>query len=119
MRICVLQLRVLAVELEQRPRMHADHAVDDEFQPRQAHAAMRDAGEVERAVGVADIHHDLHSDLRQRVELDLLALELEQALVDVAGVAFGARHRHFLAFADQLRSHRRSRRRRECPARAQ
>src|SRR5262249_6897520 len=35
--------------------------------------------------------------------LDLLALELEQTLVDVSGVALGARDRHILTFANALR----------------
>ena len=82
--------------------MHADHAIDDEFQPRESDAAMRNAGEIERAVRVAHVHHDLDGDLRQRVELDLFALELEQALVDVARVAFGAGDRDFLPLADGL-----------------
>ena len=64
---------------------------------------VRDGGEVEGAVGIADVHHDLDRDLRQRVELDLLALELEQPLVDLPGVAFGAGHRDLLALADALR----------------
>ena len=64
--------------------------------------SLRHAREVERAVGVADVHHDLDGERRQRVELDLLALELELALVDVAGVAFGAGHGDVLAFADRV-----------------
>ena len=61
---------------------------------------LRNPGEVEGAVRVADVHHDLDRDLRQRVQLDLLALEVEQALVDVAGVALGARDGDFLALAN-------------------
>ena len=33
-----LELRALLIELEQGARMHADHAVDDEFEPREADA---------------------------------------------------------------------------------
>ncbi len=34
-----------------------------------------DAGEIEGAVGVADVHHDLDVECAAGVELDLLALE--------------------------------------------
>jgi hypothetical protein len=34
-------------------------AVDDELQPREPDAVVRHAGEIEGAVGVADVHHDL------------------------------------------------------------
>ena len=77
-------------ELEQRPRMHADHAVDDELEAREPDAVVRDRREVEGAVRIADVHHDAHGRGRQRVELDALLLEVEAALVDDAGVALGA-----------------------------
>ncbi len=79
---------------------------------------MRDAREVERAVGIADVHHDLHGNLRQRIELDFLVIEVELALVDETGVAFSARHGHVLPIPDGLESRHRSPRRPECPARA-
>src|SRR5262245_41824362 len=82
--------------------MHADHAIDDELESRESDAAMRDSGEVEGAVGVADVHHDLRLDLRQRVELDILLLEIERTLVDVAGIALGARHGDRHAFANRF-----------------
>jgi len=52
--------------------------------------------------GFAHVHHDLHVDLGQRVELNLFALKLQQSLVDIAAVAFRAGYRHFLALADLL-----------------
>ncbi len=58
----VLELGALLVEFQQRPRMHADHAVDDELQARQADALVRNSREIERAVGIADVHGDLHRD---------------------------------------------------------
>ncbi len=60
-------------------------------------------GEVERAVGIADVHHDLDRQRRQRVEFDLRLAELELAVVDVARVAFGAGDGDGLAFLDLLR----------------
>src|SRR6056297_727333 len=94
---------VQLVELEQRPRVNADHAVDDEFQARQADAVIRDAGEVERPVRVADVHHDLHRDIRQGGELDLRLFVFELAVVDVALVALGAGDRDLAAVGDLLR----------------
>jgi len=32
--------------------MHADHAVDDELEPREPHAVVRDVGEIEGALGL-------------------------------------------------------------------
>ena len=98
----LLQRRLLALELQQRPRMDADHAVDDEFEARQADAMVRQRREGEGAVRVADVHHDAHRGRRHLAEFDLLLLEIEQALVDEAGVALGAGHGHVLAVADLL-----------------
>ena len=52
-RVCVQR-----VEFQQRLGVHADHAVDDELQPRQADAGVRNLREIESAIGVADVHHD-------------------------------------------------------------
>src|SRR6056297_2103285 len=94
---------VQLVELEQRPRMDADHAVDDELQAGESDAVVRDAGEVERPVRVADVHHDLDRYVRQGVEFDLLFLIFELAVVDVALVALGAGDRDLAAVGDLLR----------------
>src|SRR5690348_16376035 len=82
--------------------MHADHAIDDEFQAGKTDSPVRNSREIESAVRVADVHHDLDGNLRQRVELDLFALVLEQALVYVAGIAFGAGDRDILPLADGM-----------------
>ncbi len=50
---------VLAVVLEQRLGVHANHAVDDELEPGQADTMMGQHAEVETAVGIGDVHHDL------------------------------------------------------------
>ena len=89
-----LQIGRQRVVFEQRARMNADHAVDDELETRQAHAAMGQAGERERAVGITDVHHDLDLDIRHRVERDLLAREWQRAAIHEAGVATCAGHRH-------------------------
>ena len=57
--------------LEARLRVDADVVVDDEFEPREAHARVRQLREVERELRVADVHRDLDRDLRHLVELDL------------------------------------------------
>ncbi len=82
--------------------MHADHAVDDEFEPRQADALVRNAGEVECAVGIADVHHDLGLDGRERIQLDDLLFEGQGACIDKPGVTFRTGHGDFLAFLDGL-----------------
>ena len=98
----VLEIGVECVELEQRARVHADHPVDDELEPCEADATVRNPGEIERPVGVADVHHDLDRNLRQRVELDARLLEVELTFVDVAGVALRTGHRDGLTLVDRL-----------------
>src|SRR6202035_5762838 len=88
----VLELWALLVEFEEGARMHADHAIDDELETRQADAPMRHAGEIERAVGVADVHGDLDRDRRHGVHLYGALIVFQHALVYMAGIAFGARH---------------------------
>src|SRR5699024_111317 len=83
----------LLVVFEQGTWVHADLAIDDEFQPRQADTGVGSRGEVERAIGIADIDHDLGADLRHLVERDLINLEVNFAGIDVAGIAFGTRYR--------------------------
>ena len=86
----VLEFGALLVEFQQRPRMHADHAVDDELEARETDAVVRNAGEIERAVGIADVHGDLHRNRRHRIHFDAALIEFEHAVVHVAGVALGA-----------------------------
>ena len=83
--------------------MHADHPVDDELETGETDAAVRQCREIEGAVRVAHVHHDLHRDGRQRIELDLLPFEIERAVVDVTGVALGAGHRDRLSLAQHAR----------------
>jgi len=70
--------------------MDADLVVDDEFQPRQPHASVRQPGERERLVGGAHVHHDLDVDVWHALLLGLLDVEVQQARVHITGVALGA-----------------------------
>ncbi len=82
--------------------MHADVVVDDELEPRQANARVRQLREVERELRVADVHHDLHRNRRQFAALDFGDFRFEQAVVDLAFVAFCARHGNERAFLQQV-----------------
>src|SRR5690606_34196118 len=57
-----------AVEVQQRLGVHADHAVDDELQTGQADTSVGQLGEVEGAVRIADVHHDLERQLGHGVD---------------------------------------------------
>ena len=72
------EIGVLLVELQERFWVHADHAIDDELQPRQADAGVGDAGEIEGPLGVAHVHHDLGRDLGHLVERDLVDIEVDR-----------------------------------------
>jgi hypothetical protein len=73
-------------------------------------------GEVEGAVGVADVHHDLQRRLGMSSSESAHA-EFQLAVVDVAGVAFGAGHRHRIAVDESLGGVAAADHRRECPVR--
>src|SRR5690606_10888290 len=75
-----------------------DVVVDDEFEPREADAGIRQLGEIEGEVRIADVHHDLDRDFGQLHVGDFGDFGLKLALIDVAGVALGAAHGHALAF---------------------
>src|SRR5690606_4126976 len=93
----VLHFGRQAVEVQQRLGMYTDHAVDDEFQPCQAHTFVRQVGEIECAVGVADVHHDLERQLGHRIHAVGADIEVQTAGIDHTGVAFGTGHRDFLS----------------------
>ncbi|MNQ41558.1 hypothetical protein D3C85_552360 [compost metagenome] len=82
--------------------MHADHAVDDEFQARQAHAGVRQLGEVEGAIGVTDVHHDLERQIGHGVDRVLADVETQFALEDETGVALGAGYGDALAVLQHM-----------------
>ena len=69
--------------------MHADHAVDDKFQTRQANAFVRQAGEVKRTVRVTDVHHNFQRQIRHGIHAGALHAEVEDIGIHVARIAFG------------------------------
>ena len=74
-------------------RVNADVVVDDEFQPRQAHALVGDLAEVKSQLRVAHVHHDLDVDRRHFAALHFSDFGFQQAVIDMAGVALGATDR--------------------------
>lgn len=88
----LLEIRIDVRVLQNRLRMHADVVVDDELEPRETDARVRQLREVERELRIADVHHDLDRNLRQFAALDFGHFGFEQAVVDLAFVAFRARH---------------------------
>src|SRR5690606_17636272 len=86
-----------AVEMQQRFRVHADHAVDDELEACQAHALIGQRGEVKGTVRVADVHHDLERQLRHRLDRVALDIEIQAAVVNLAGITFSTGYGYFLA----------------------
>ena len=83
--------------------MDADLTVDDELQPSEPDAGVRDLGEGESLVGGSHVHHELDRHIGHGVELGLLDDEVEDPFIDVAGVALGAGDGH-LAAVGQLTS---------------
>ena len=77
--------------------MHADGARDDEFQAREADAVIGDLREFERALGIADVHHQLDRRFRECLAGQRFHFERQPAGIDPAGIALGARHRHRFA----------------------
>ena len=89
--------------LKNNLRVDADVVVDDELKAGKADALVRDGLELEGELRVADVHHDLDRDFREGAALDFLNGHFLDAFVDVARVAFGAGHRHFVVFAEAFR----------------
>src|SRR5690554_3897229 len=82
--------------------MHADHAIDDELETRQTHALVGQLGEIEGAIRVADVHHDLERQFRHRIDGVLPDIEAQFAVEDQAGIAFGTGHGDALAVLQQF-----------------
>jgi hypothetical protein len=64
--------------------MDADVAVDDELEPREPTPSFGQALELERELGIADVHHDLGRRRRHAVERHVDDLEGHEPLVDVS-----------------------------------
>ena len=57
-------IRVLPVEFQDGVGVHADHPVDDKFQPGKAHAVIGNGREGKGAIGVAHVHGQPHRNFR-------------------------------------------------------
>ena len=90
------------VEFGEGARVDADSLVDDELEPRQPDAVVRQLGEGECLVGHADVEHEIDRDLRHPVERRLLDGVVEDAPVDEPIVAFRAGDRHTGAIRQHL-----------------
>ena len=73
--------------------MHPNVVVDDEFQPRQTNALVGNLAEIKCQLRVTHVHHDFDVNWRHRTALDLSDFGVQQAVVDIAGVALRAAHR--------------------------
>src|SRR5690606_29603236 len=91
-----------AVGVLQRLGVRANHAVDDELQTGQADTSVGQLGEVEGAVRIADVHHDLERQLGHGVDGVLANVEAQLAFEDETGVTLGAGHRHALAILQHV-----------------
>src|SRR5690606_14783646 len=74
----------------ERHRMYADVIVDDEFEPGEPDAVVRQTRNGERVVRVADVHHHLRIRPLHSRDLVFLYLKIDLPVIDVADVAFGA-----------------------------
>ncbi len=88
------------VRLEQRHGVHPDPVRHEELDAHQAHARTGQLRQMEGHIGVRDVEHQGHGRLGQLREIDLVALEVEEAVIDAAFVAFGARDRDRLAVCE-------------------
>ena len=98
----LLQVGIDVRVVEDRLRVDADGVVDDELEPRQPDPGVGHLREVERQLRIADVHHDLDPALGQHATHDLGDFGLEQAVVDIAGVALGAGHGDECAILEHL-----------------
>ena len=70
--------------------MDLDVLVDDELHPRQADTVAGQLPPAQCRGRIGHIHHDLRACLRDLVEIDLFALEVETTGIDASGLALGA-----------------------------
>ena len=83
-------------------RVNANHGADDEFQPRQPHTRVRQLCEIEGELRIAHVHHDLHRTCRHAVQRNIEHFEVQQAVVDIARIAFGAGYGDLPALGQHL-----------------
>ena len=82
--------------------MHADVAGDDHLQAGQADARVRQHAEIEGAVRVGHVHHDLQRRRRHVAEVRRGAFEGQGACIDEACIALGAADRDRIAILDAV-----------------
>src|SRR5690606_27992401 len=79
-----------------------DVVVNDEFNTGQTDAMIGYLREIEGQLRIAHVHHDLQSDLGHFAPADLFDFGLDQAVVNAAFVALGARYSDFTAVAQHV-----------------
>ena len=90
----LLQVRVYRWVVQDGLGVHTNVVVDDELQAGQTHALVGQLGKVKSQLGVAHVHHDLGADLGHFAAHHFGHFGLDQAVIDLAGIAFGAGHGH-------------------------
>src|SRR5690606_16712056 len=98
----LLQVGIDVGVVEDGLGVHANVVVDDELEAGQTHAGIGHLGEVEGQLGVAHVHHDLEVDLGHGAAGHFRHFGFQQAVVDVARVAFRASHGDQLAVLEAL-----------------
>ena len=84
--------------------MDADVVIDNEFKTSQTDTLVRDGLEVECKLRIAHVHHDLNGDLRQFALFHFFDFERDQAVVNIACIAFGAGDGNFLTVFEDFGS---------------
>ena len=90
---CLLQVSIDVGVVQNRFRVNPNVVVDDELQPSQPNALIRDLAKVKSQLWVAHVHHDLDINRWHGATLHFSDFSFQQAVVNVAGVAFSAAHR--------------------------
>ena len=96
----LFQVRVDLRIVQNRLGVHTDVVVDDELQARQAHPVVGELAEIESQLRVAHVHHDLGGDFGHGAALHLGDFGFKHAVVNAAGIAFGAAHGYQCAAAE-------------------
>ena len=90
------------VVVQQCLGVHTNHAIYYEFQTCKTDTMVGNIREIECPIRITHIHHYLDWNFRQCVDVDLLLLEVEFALVNETLVAFGATDRDFLTVLNRF-----------------
>src|SRR5690625_1957828 len=82
--------------------VNVDVVVNDEFQSCKPDAVVGNLGKIERQLRVADVHHDLHADIRHFAPAHFFDLGFKQTIVNAAFIAFRTRHCDFRAIFEHV-----------------